>query len=66
VLDECYELIDREAAVIIPREDIYLALKEHGKLFHPDTGEEVLDFRQKINVFYKPNEKFLADLESQK
>lgn len=66
VLDECYELIDNEVAVLIPREEIYLALKEQGQLFHPDTGKEVFDFRSKITVFYKPNQKFLADLEYQK
>lgn len=56
-----FQLIDEETDEVFPVEnDVLHEANLSGRFFHPETGEEVPDYKSKIYPFFEPSEELSA------
>jgi hypothetical protein len=54
LLEAKFELIDNENSIGISNSELTIA-KATGKLFHPENGELVSDFEDKVVMYFQPS-----------
>lgn len=64
VLDEFYEFYYNKETIPIPSEKIK-SLSTSEPFINPKTGEEIYDYKDKIFLFYRPNQKFIESLKKE-